>query len=216
MRKIIVMALAVLLSFQSTAGAFGIKSITPDNSVIEDMGVDTEGDMEYLKSIADKYAQFFVVKQEEYVDISDIDRFYAELSKPLTVAEFDSGKTDMNLNIVSDKMLRNHLNQFKVLGGMAGYTAWFEPTVYYSIYRDITLVGGYSCYTKTYENTDDASWIYITSLEALTKEVLSYNTRIKLCEKMKELDNYVSTDKKFKIFLLKDGKIDSVWERDSV
>ena len=64
-----------------------------------------------------------------------------------------------------------------------------------------------------YENPDDASWIYMRSLESLTKEILSYDTRIKLCERIKELDSYISNDNKFKIFLLKGGKIDSVWER---
>ena len=214
MRKIIYIVLAVLLSFQSTAGAFSIKSIAPDTSVITDRGIDVESDKEYLKSIADKYAKLFVVKQEEYVDISDIDSFYRELSKPMTIEEFDSGKINMNLAVVSDKGLKNNFNQFKVLGGLAGYETWFEPVIYFNIYRNITLVGGYSCYKKTYENPDDASWIYITSLESLTKEKLLYNTRIKLCERMKELDKFINTDNKFKIFLLKDGKIDSVWERD--
>ena len=214
MRKIIVIALAVLVSFQSTAGALGIKSIAPDISVITDKDIDVESDIAYLKCIASVYAPFFVVKQEDNVDISDIDRLYSELSKPMTVEEVDVGKIKMDLGVVSDKELRNNLNQFKVLGGLAGYEAWFEPVIYFNIYRDITLVGGYSCYKKTYENSDDAGWAYITGLESLTKKILSYNTRIKIYERMKCLDNFINTDNNFKIFLLKDGKIDSVWERD--
>lgn len=216
MRKIIVSALAVLMSFQSTVSAFELKGASPDNSMLVGRDLDIESDKQYLKSVADKYSPLYVVEEKEYIDISDIDRFYSELSKPLTLEELDKGKTDINLDIAPDSNLKNNLNRFKVLAGLAGYKAEFEPIMYFNIYRDISLVGGYSYYTKTYENTDDASWAYITGVEALTKEILLYNTRLSICESIKELDNYINSDNRFKIFLLKGGKIDSVWEREDI
>ena len=216
MRKIIVIALTILLSFQGTVSAFEIKSISPDTSEISGRNIDVMDDKAYLKSIADKYANLFVVEEKEYIDISEIDKFYSELSNPISLEELDSGKINFNVDVIADSELKKRFSQFKILGGLSGYTIEFEPVMYFNIYRDISLVGGYSCYTKTYENPDDASWIYITSLESMTKEILGYNTRIELCKKMKDMDNYISNDNKFKIFLLKGGKIDSVWERDAV
>lgn len=216
MRKIIVIALTILLSFQGTVSAFEIKSISPDTSEISGRNIDVLGDKAYLKSIADKYANLFVVEEKEYIDISEIDKFYSELSNPISLEELDSGKINFNVDVIADSELKKRFSQFKILGGLSGYTIEFEPVMYFNIYRDISLVGGYSCYTKTYENSDDASWIYMRSLESLTKEIISYDTRIKLCERIKELDSYISNDNKFKIFLLKGGKIDSVWERDAV
>ena len=213
MRKIIVIALTILLSIQGTVSAFEIKDISPDTSEITGRNIDVDGDKAYLKGIAEKYAKLFVVEEMETIDISEIDKFYADLSTPISLDEIDNGKINLNLEIAKDTKLRNSLNQFKVLGGLAGYSVEFEPVMYFNIYRDISLVGGYSYYTKTYENPDDASWIYVNNLESLTKEILSYHTRIKLYDTMKELDGYMTNDNRFKIFLLKGGKIDSVWER---
>ena len=206
MRKIIVIALTILLSFQSTVSAFEIKSISPDTSEISGRNIDVLGDKAYLKSIADKYANLFVVEEKEYIDISEIDKFYSELSNPISLEELDSGKINFNVDVIADNELKKRFSQFKILGGLSGYTIEFEPVMYFNIYRDISLVGGYSCYTKTYENPDDASWIFMRSLESLTKEILSYDTRIKLCERIKEFEYFEDEDYDgiglYKIFIL--------------
>lgn len=216
MQKIIVVALAAFLSLQVAVSAFEIKTISPDVSELTERNIDLESDKNYLRGIVDKYRELYVVEEKEHIDISEIDKLYKEISKPISLAEVDSGKINLNVDVVKDEKLRNCFKHFKVLGGLAGYTVEFEPVMYFNIYRDISLVGGYSCYKKMYTNPDASSWVYINNLESLTKEILSYNTRLKLSEKITELDSYISGDNRFKIFLLKDGKIDSVWERDSI
>jgi len=114
--------------------------------------------------------------------------------------------------MVWNEKYKKHLNTFKVFGGFCGYTAEFEPIAYYKVYRDIMLVGGYVKYTKNYQNPDDAYWQYICSLEDLTKEVVPYETRIRMLEKVRALSLFMDNDKSFKIFILKDGQIDSMWE----
>jgi len=216
MRKMIVAVLAVLMSFQTAAGAFELKEISPDASMLNDRNINIEKDIEYVQNIADKYSPFYVVEQVEQTDISDIDRFYTDLSRSLTLTEFDNGEIDLKLDMALDKELRRNLNLFKVLGGFGGYKVEFEPVVYFNIYRNISLVGGYSCYTKTFENTETAAKSYIWSVENLTKEILRQNTRDKITELMYELDEFISNDSALKIFLLKDGKIDSLWECDEI
>mgnify|MGYP007002413529 CR=1 FL=1 len=105
------------------------------------------------------------------------------------------------------------MNFFKICGGLAGYCAEFEPIAYFSIYRNIALVGGYVQYHKVFENADDAYWQYVCGLEALTKEVVPYDTRLILLDKIRNLSVFMDSDRSFKIFILKDGKIDSMWEK---
>ena len=47
----------------------------------------------------------------------------------------------------------------------------------------------------------------------MTKEVVSYNIRIAYLEKTRQMYNNMDSDNKFKVFLLVDGEINSVWER---
>ena len=42
---------------------------------------------------------------------------------------------------------------------------------------------------------------------------MPYQSRIALLNKFKELDSVINSDKQMKMFILKDGKINSVWER---
>lgn len=216
MKKIIVSALAALCIFQSAVYAFEIKEVYPDNSIIENRNIDKDKDINYLESIVNMYSPFYVVERVDYMDISVIDDFYKNLSEPLSLQELDMGKTNFNLNNIFDIKLKNNLNMFKVLGGLSGYTVEFEPVVYFNIYRNISLVGGYSCYRKAFDNPAYACREYIANVEYIAKEILPYQTRLMLEEKIQEFDDFVNADNTFKIFLLVDGKINSVWERDTV
>ena len=101
----------------------------------------------------------------------------------------------------------------QMMGGMGGYTASFDKLVSFNIYRNITLVGGYTKYTKTYSKPDDAYWRYICELEDITREIVPYSTRIRLLIKMRELNEFTDNDNELNIFLLVDGKINSVWRK---
>ena len=50
----------------------------------------------------------------------------------------------------------------------------------------------------------------------MTKEIVPYDTRMKLVDEIAKLSEFIDKDKGFKIFLLKGGKIDSMheWSED--
>lgn len=198
----------------ANVSAFELTDASPDNSFVESLGRNIETDKEYLKKLAAIYSDRFVVTKLQTADISCVDSFYTNLSSPLTVSEIDAGKTEISFDRVWNDEYKKQLNTFKVFGGLCGYTAEFEPIAYYKVYRNITLVGGYVKYTKSYQNPDDAYWQYICSLEYLTKEVVPYETRIKMLEKVRGLSSFMDSDKSFKIFILKDDQIDSMWKGD--
>ena len=216
MRKIIAAALILLMAMPCRVSAFNITQIKLDSAVIENRDIKQEDDIQYIKNIANMYSDRFFVEQAKYVDISAIDEFYESLSEPMTLEEIDKGAVNISFDNIFSSKLRNSLKNFKVLGGLAGYTVEFEPIVYFNIYRNISLVGGYSCYSKSFDNPADSCCEYIANVEFMSKEIIPYGTRVMLEEKIKEMDNFVNADNTFKIFLLVDGKINSVWERDSI
>ena len=110
--------------------------------------------------------------------------------------------------------LKKEINLFKVLVGLSGTKATFEPVCYFSIYRNITLVGGYTKFHKLYKDADSAYWHYVCSVEQMTKEVIPYHMRLALLDKTRQMYRNIAEDNRFKIFLLVDGKINSVWERE--
>ena len=213
MKRIITAILCLLLWIPATASAFEITGIKPDDSFLTGLGQDIAADKAYLKDISDQYRSRYVVTEESYADISDIDNFFKELSAPLTLAELDAGKTDFRSDIIRNENLKKLYIAFKVLGGHGGYSAEFEPVAYYSIHRSITLVGGYVQYHKSHSDPLDSYWQYVCAVEGLTKEIISYGTRMNLIERFNNFDNFIDNDKSFKIFVLKDGKIDSLYER---
>lgn len=213
MKKIFITALALCLSLSGTASAFEITDIGPDTSFIDNIGRNVSADKKYLSDIAAAYKEKYVVSEEKYADISDIDTFYKELSAPVTLEELDSSSMKFGMPGVYNENLKRELSLFNLLGGMSGCSTEFEPIAYFKIYRNITLVGGYTRYSKTHQNADDAYWQYICGVENLTKEIVPYETRLNLLEKTRQMYENMASDNRFKIFLLVDGKINSVWER---
>ena len=47
----------------------------------------------------------------------------------------------------------------------------------------------------------------------MTREVVGYDTRIEMLDKIRQMYSDMEDDSRFKIFLLVDGKVNSVWER---
>ena len=210
-----VLAIAILLCMCSfgTVSAFEIKGIGPDTDFLDSLHRDVTDDVNYLKNIADSYSDRFVVTEEDNVDISVIDRYYAALSAPLTVEELEGAQKDLSSDLIFDDAFKKRTNLFGTFGGLAGYTVSFEPVAYYSIYRNIKLIGGYTKYTAKFENSDDAYWQCISAIEGMTKEIISYETRLVMLEKIRTLHANSLSDNRFKIFLLVDGQINSIWER---
>lgn len=213
MKRIVILLLLMCVSFSGSASAFDIVAVTPETSFLDSLNRDVSSDVNFLKKLAFMFGNRYVVTEENGVDISAIDEFYAEMSKPLSLEELDTGKLKFDTSHCYNEQLRKEQNLFKILGGMSGCNAYFEPVCYFRIYRNIALVGGYSHYEKTYSNADDAYWQYVCNVENLTKERIPYWTRLTLLDKTRQMYQNIAADNRFKIFLLVDGEINSIWER---
>ena len=212
MHKILIFTLIMCLSLSSAAGAFELVSVSPE-TVIEET-VKTDDDVIYLENIAFGYRDKYIVEKLQTADISAVDEFYKELSKPIEVKELDEGKAKLDLSVVTDETLRKKLKALKLYAGYGGITASFEPVCYYQIYRDIILVGGYTSYNISIPKYYDAYYVWVCAVENITREFVPNETRLKMLAGFKELYDFMEKDKgEFKVFLLKDGKLNSVWER---
>ena len=212
MKKIFILVLVLCISVSGTVQAFKLESIGPETSFLDSLNRDVTGDVNYLRSIAESYKDRFVVTEAQYVNIKSIDEFYSSLSAPLTLSEIDRGKLTFNTDKVFDDNLKREMNLFKIIGGLSGCKVTFEPVCYFKIYRNIELVGGYNRYEKNSSDADAAYWQYICKVEDMTKEIVPYDTRLKYLEKTRQMYNNMNNDNRFKVYLLVDGEIDSVWE----
>jgi hypothetical protein len=213
LKRIFILVMILCISMSYTASAFDITEIQPGAAFSDDLYRDIEGDVTYLRNLATSYRDRFVVTEEQSADIRSIDDFFANLSAPLTVDEFDQGVLNLTVENVFEPEFKKRMNLFKLFGGLSGYQAEFEPVAYFNIYRNITLVGGYIKYERSYENADDAYWQCVCGIESMTKETVPYGMRMKMLEKIRQLHTITLSDNRFKIFLLVDSKIDSIWER---
>lgn len=213
MKKILILVLVLCSLSSGAVQAFTIESIGPETSFLDSLNRNVTEDIDYLKGIAMQYNDRFVVTQENSIDITSIDNFYKSLSEPLTLSEIDKGKLTFNTDKVYNDTLKRKLNLFKIIGGLSGCKATFEPVCYFNIYRNIALVGGYTKYERTYADADAAYWKYICNVEDMTKEIVPYHTRLLNLEKTRQMYNNMDADNCFKVFLLVDGEINSIWER---
>ena len=213
MKKIIVFALAVCMGLPCTASAFGIIQMGPDTEFTDKAGRKLDEDIAYISSVANAYSDRYIVTEEKYADITAIDELYNKLSEPLSLSEIDTGRLDLDTSAVYSDRLKKEMNRFKMFGGLSGCDMMFEPIAYFRIYRNIVLVGGYTSYIKSFKNPDDAYWQYVCSIENMTREVVGYDTRIEMLDKIRQMYSDMDADSRFKIFLLVDGKVNSVWER---
>ena len=212
MYKIMIFTLIMCLSLSSAAGAFEEVNAEPELIIGETVSVDEN--ILYLENLAYSYKDKYIVEKLQTADVSAIDEFYKELSSRITLEEIDSGKTKLDLSVVTDENLRKNLKAFKLFSGYAGNEAVFRPVCYYKIYRDVVLVGGYTDYRIWMPGYDDAYYIWVCAIEELTREFVPNPTRLRMLAGFKDLYDFMEQDKsQFKIFLLKDGKINSVWER---
>lgn len=209
MKKTIIFILIFCMVTAVNAYAFDLKSIETDKSFL--MEHDVQRDVSYLGDIAKSYADRFIVRKNDSCDISEIDRYFRELTEKLTVEQLDKSEMNVSNDFVFDEELKKQLNLLGTFGGFAGYRAEFEVLGCYDIYRDISLVGGYIRYHKEFQSYEGAYWNCVCEIEELTREVISYDTRIKMLDKIRELDSFMDNNKDFYIFILNGGKINSLW-----
>ena len=214
MKKFLIVILAICCFMTVNVQALELEWVGPETSFLDSLKRDVSDDVNYLKNIAFSYKDKYIVVEKENADISSIDKFYSEFSKPLTLEEIDKGMASFSTDMIASQNLKKEINLFKVLGDLSGTKATFEPVCYFSIYRNITLVGGYTKFHKLYKDADSAYWHYVCSVEQMTKEVIPYHMRLALLDKTRQMYRNIAEDNRFKIFLLVDGKINSVWERE--
>ncbi len=203
MRRIIASVFILLMLFSTNSYA-----INYDFSFLQDK--DVYGDLTYMSDILEKYKAKYVVSNEAGFDTAIVNEYYEKLSEPITLKELDTGNIDFQTKTNATKEYQQNLKSLKILGGLSGIRTKFEPIAIFNIYRDITIIGGYAVYETTHSDSYEAYWQYICSVENMTKEIVPYGTRSKLVDKFKELYSFIESDSKiFKIFILKDGKIDS-------
>ncbi len=226
-KKILALVFTVFLLFVSTAlcGAdefssgesppFGITEVVPDNRFI--LEHDINGDRQYINDIIYPYTEKYVVTREEYIDCSDIDKYFSAISTPLTLEEIDKGsyKTKYENVYLSPERKRQY-NTLKVAGSFGGITAEFEPLVYYQIYRKTAIIGGYIKYRYEYEDPAVAQWLCCENLQNLTKELVGNDLRITLLNSITDLINFSKNDNKMVVAVLQDGKLDSLYEKEDV
>lgn len=208
MKKIIAIIIGIFTVLSTSAYAYGIN----DTFFIQHNQIAQDG-IKYLDNLVGGFANKYVVEKTEETEFPEIERFYEELSKPLTQEELDKGKSDFDFGKIINKELKDKIKLFKSFGGLSGYKASFMPIVSYNIYRNIMIVGGFTVYEKTHQDPYEAYWQCVCEIENLTKEKVMYFTRMKLVQKVKELNDIIDNDSTFKIFILVDGKINSVWEK---
>lgn len=212
-KKILIFTLIMCLSLSYAAGAFELITAEPE-TVIED-SVNIQDDISYIENLALGYKDKYVVEKLQSANISAIDEFYRELSKPVEVKELDEGNTKLDLSVITDESLRKEFKALKLFAGYGGITASFEPVCYYQIYRDIILVGGYTNYDISIPRYDDAYYAWVCAVENITREVVPNDTHLKMLDGFKNLYDFIEKDKgEFKMFLLKESKLNSVWERN--
>lgn len=214
MKRLLIITLIMCLSYSAAAGAFELVSAEPETVIAQ--SADIENDISYLENIIDGYRNKYVVEKLQTADISAIDEFYKELSAPVNLSEIDGGKTKLDLSCITDENLRKNLKAFKLYAGFGGISAFFEPVCYYRIYRDIILVGGYTGYNIAIPKYEDAYYAWVCAVEHMTKEIIPGETRLAMLGGFKNMYDFAERDKReFKMFLLKDGKLNSIWERNS-
>ena len=116
MKKILVLVLVLCTCLSGTAHALELEAIGPETSFLDGLNRDVTDDVNYLNSVAMSYKDRFVVTQEDYIDISAIDKFYASLSNPLTLSEIDTGKLAFNTDKVFDDTLWKYINIYNIPG----------------------------------------------------------------------------------------------------
>ena len=213
MKRVLITFILISVFLCNVGQAFDIISVSADKSFISSLNRNVEEDIQYLRNLAFAYGGKYVVTEEEYTDISEIDKFFEALSEPVSLPEIDKGELDFNSGILFSERLKREWTLFKLLGGLSGCSAEFEPVAYFRIYRNITLIGGYVHYSVSDEYFGGAYWQYICNIENMTKEIVPYESRLKLLEKTKQMYDNIGSDDRFKVFLLFNGKINSVWER---
>ena len=169
-----------------------------------------------MNDLAGMYAHKYVIKKYLDYDATQINNMFNKLLEPLTVEEIDSGRFNYMLpSTIGSKNFRDNMLIIKNIGSLTGYVVEFRPLVAYDIYRDLQIVGGYFNYTYPYNgDADKILNTYVSQIQNITKEIIPQSSRPIFKQKIQKSINFMNNDKSLKIFIIKNGEIDSMFERE--
>lgn len=200
--------LAVTLSAQCiTASAydFWIDNIGPEKtSTTESRSEETvANDIEKVRQIAMKYSDIYVVEQKDYIDIEAIDDYMDKCSSSITLEELDNGKQGLNFGDIFDSQTHKEFTyKFRNYAGPCNLNVYFEPIVYFQIYRNIYVVGGYYDYSECNLDVDLGLWNAVNYIQGMTKEIVQWDTKMQMRQQINDLYWDISQDKGLKVFIL--------------
>lgn len=189
----------------ATGYDFWIDSIGPEKtSTTESRSEETVlNDIEKVRQIAMKYSDIYVVEQKEYIDIEAIDKYMDDCSSSVTLAELDSGKPAINFGDIFDSQAHKDFTyKFRNYAGPCNLNVYFEPIVYFQIYRNIYVVGGYYDYSECNLDVDLGLWNAVNYIQGMTKEIVQWDTKMQMRQQINDLYWDISQDKGLKVFIL--------------
>lgn len=186
---------------------FWIDEIGPEKGSIGSVADEKlNADVEKVRSIAMKYADRYIVTQEEYVDTSCIDNILSEMSTPISFSEWDSGvlnsQSGGNTGIYGSQQYNDYTLLFKTLSGPCGLEVYFEPSCFFQVYRNIFIIGGYYDYSRCNLDVESGFTNTINDLEFMTREIIRPESKVAVKQKINDLFWSISQDTGLKVFVL--------------
>lgn len=207
-RLLITAGLVLTLSIPSVYAAdydFWIDSIGPEKtSTTESRSEQTvNNDIEKVRQIAMKYSDVYIVEQKDYIDTEAINKYLESCSSPITLAEIDSGKSSVSFGDIFDSQAHKDFTyRFRNYAGPCNLNVYFEPIVYFQIYRNIYVIGGYYDYSECNLDVDLGLWNTVNYIQDMTKEVVQWDTKQSMRQQINDLYWDISQDTGLKVFIL--------------
>lgn len=163
-----------------------------------------------LQEIELKYGVSLV--EESTIDIPSIGVFYNYINEYMTRDEImKEDKWGDHFVVTIDKDNLDFYSKWKVVAPLAGMHSRFEPVVYYRLNDKDYVVGGYENYLGSEKNLDKALKNYLNTFERVYDEKPTKDVEKAIKKELKSLMVTVNSNKVFKVFLVKDTKINKVY-----
>lgn len=221
LKRLLVMLLALAMCLSSFSVyaidyPFWIDEIGPEKGSIQEISDEKlNADIEKVRQIAMKYADKYVVTQEDYVDTTVIDDFVYEMSTPLTLSEWDSGvhndTAEGYTKVYDSQQYKDYMSLFKTLSGPCGLEVYFEPSCYFQVYRNIFVIGGYYDYSKCNLDVEAGFTNTVADIQYRTREIIQPDAQVVLKQKINDMFWSISQDTGLKVFVLECDL--SEWEK---
>lgn len=212
--KIKYLLLAGLLMFSSNLYALDVVSVDSVYTTVDKTNQEITEALSYMNELAYGYSRKVVVKKTYDYKLEPIDAILESITSEVTIDEIDNAQIEFDISKnIGDKAYRQHLFNMRNLAYFGGLQMNFEPIVAYDMYRDFQIIAGYISYYGSETDVDKVLNNYINGVQNVTKEIISTQMKNVLRKNIESTLNYMKNDKKLKIFIVKEDKVDSMFER---